>query len=133
MKELMMVYISANFCSCSMPPSNVMTQDLAILHFPIYKWSLKRPTKNGLRDYNWTRTHNHLVHKQTLNHLAKLASLAKWSSVRLWTKQLWFRVQLQSVKLQISRLLWARFSLTRVLIHSKRRTWVDQNRQSKMD
>ena len=22
---------------------------------------------------NWTQTHNHLVHKQTLNHLAKLA------------------------------------------------------------
>ena len=22
---------------------------------------------------NWTRTHNHLVHKRTLNHLAKLA------------------------------------------------------------
>ena len=32
---------------------------------------------------NWTRTHNHLVHKGTLNHLAKLASLAKWLSVRL--------------------------------------------------
>ena len=24
-------------------------------------------------DCNWTRTHNHLVHKRTLNHLAKLA------------------------------------------------------------
>ena len=24
-------------------------------------------------DSNWTRTHNHLVYKQTLNHLAKLA------------------------------------------------------------
>ena len=24
-----------------------------------------------LNDYNWTRTHNHLVHKGTLNHLAK--------------------------------------------------------------
>ena len=23
--------------------------------------------------YNWTRTHNHLVRKQTLNHLGKLA------------------------------------------------------------
>ena len=32
---------------------------------------------------NWIRTHNHLVHKRTLNHLAKLASLAKWLSVRL--------------------------------------------------
>ena len=26
-----------------------------------------------VRDYNWTRTHNHLVHKRTLNFLAKLA------------------------------------------------------------
>ena len=27
----------------------------------------------SLSDCNWTRTHNHLVHKRTLNHLAKLA------------------------------------------------------------
>ena len=32
----------------------------------------------SLSDCNWTRTHNHLVHKWTLNHLAKLA---KWLSV----------------------------------------------------
>ena len=31
----------------------------------------------SLSECNWTRTHNHLVHKQTLNHLAKLA---KWLS-----------------------------------------------------
>ena len=49
----------------------------------------------NLSDWSWTRTHNHLVHKQTLNHLAKLTSLAKWSSVYLWTKWLWVRVQLQ--------------------------------------
>ena len=42
----------------------------------------------NLSDFNWTRTHNHLVHKRTLNHLAKLA---KW---------LWVRVQLQSLKFQ---------------------------------
>ena len=29
--------------------------------------------KNVLSDCNWTRTHNHLVHKRTLNYLAKLA------------------------------------------------------------
>ena len=30
--------------------------------------------RNGffLSDCNWTRTHNHLIHKRTLNHLAKL-------------------------------------------------------------
>ena len=47
-------------------------------------------------DWNWIRTHNHLVRKRTLNQLAKLACLAKWLSVRLWTKWLWVRFQLQS-------------------------------------
>ena len=42
----------------------------------------------------------------------QLASLAKWLSVRLRTKWLWVRVQLQSLKLQISRLFRARSSLT---------------------
>ena len=32
-------------------------------------------TKHTLSDCNWTRTHNHLVRKRTLNHLF---SLAKW-------------------------------------------------------
>ena len=34
-------------------------------------------TSRLLSNCNWTRTHNHLVHKRTLNHLAKLA---KWLS-----------------------------------------------------
>ena len=62
-----------------------------------------------LSDCNWSRTRNNLVRKRTLNHLAKLA---KWLSVRLATKWLWVRVQLQSLKLQISRLLRGRSSLT---------------------
>ena len=45
----------------------------------------------SLSDCNWTRTHNHLVRKQTLNLLAK-------TSVRLRTKWSWFQVQLQSLK-----------------------------------
>ena len=45
----------------------------------------------ALSDCNWTRTQNHLVRKRTLNHLAKF----------------WVRVQLQSLKLQISRLFRA--------------------------
>ena len=49
----------------------------------------------SLSDCNWTRTHNHLVHKRTLNHLAKLA---KWLSVCSWTKLLWVWVQLQSLQ-----------------------------------
>ena len=50
-----------------------------------------------LSDCNWNRTHNHLICKQTLKHLAKLAKLAnltKWLSVRQRTKWLWVRVQL---------------------------------------
>ena len=53
----------------------------------------------SLRDCNWTRTHNYLVRKWTLSHSAKLTSLAKWLSVRLWTKWLVVGVQLQSLKL----------------------------------
>ena len=62
-----------------------------------------------LLDCNWTRTQNHLVCKRTLNHLAKLA---KWLSVRLRTKWFWVQVQLHSLKLQYSRLLRARSSMT---------------------
>ena len=46
---------------------------------------------------NWARTHNHLVRKRTLNHLAKLKQLAKCLSVGLQTKWLWVRVPLQSL------------------------------------
>ena len=54
-----------------------------------------------LNDCNRTRTHNHLVRKRTI-----------WLSVRLQTKWLWVRVSLQSLKLQILHLFWARNSLT---------------------
>ena len=36
--------------------------------------------KKFLYGSNVTRIHNHLVRKQTLNHLANLAHLAKWLS-----------------------------------------------------
>ena len=48
---------------------------------------------------NWTLTHNHLVCKRTLN---QQVSLAKQLNVLLRTKWLQVRVQLQSLKLQIS-------------------------------
>ena len=51
------------------------------------------------------RTHNHIVHKRTLNYLAKLG-------VPLRTKWLWVRILLLSLKLQIWRLPRARSSLT---------------------
>ena len=36
-----------------------------------------------LIDCNWTRTHNHLVRKRTLNHLTKLAKLTRTYSLLL--------------------------------------------------
>ena len=50
----------------------------------------------SLSDSNGIQTHNHLVPKQTLNHLAKLASLAKCLSVGLWIKWLWVQILLLS-------------------------------------
>ena len=49
----------------------------------------------SLSDCSWTRSHNHWIRKRkrTLNHLAKLAKV-----LRLWTKRLCVRVQLQSLK-----------------------------------
>ena len=42
--------------------------------------------KNKLYDCNGTPTRYHLVHKRTLNHLAKLASVTKRLNIRLRTK-----------------------------------------------
>ena len=44
------------------------------------------------------RTHNRLVRKRTLNHLAKTTILAKWLSVRLQTKWVWVCIPLLSHK-----------------------------------
>ena len=52
----------------------------------------------SLSDCNWTGTQNHLGLKRTLNHLASLACLAKWLSVRLRIKWFWVPVRLQSLK-----------------------------------
>ena len=69
--------------------------------------------------------HSHLVRKRTLSHLAKLASLAKWLSVRLRTKLLWIRIPLLSPKHQISHL----FRLF-IEICSETRSWHDNNIQT---
>ena len=75
---------------------------------------------NYLYDCNWTRTRNHFVLKRTLNHLAKLVSLAKWLSVRLRTKWFWVRVQLQSLYIQVVcfAALWDTFLSTSPHTHS---------------
>ena len=53
-----------------------------------------------LSDCNRTRTHNHLLRKQTLNHLVKLDSSAKWLSDCLRAKCFWVQVPLQSLNFQ---------------------------------
>ena len=81
-----------------------ITLDLHVLitsstHFRVNPHSVVAwMSRNSLTDSKWTRIHNHLICKQTLNHLARLATLAKWLSVCLWTKRLWVQVQLQSLK-----------------------------------
>ena len=66
--------------------------------FTLYSWlNVKELLARSRREIcslsycDWTWTHNHLVHKQTFNYLAK------WLSVRLWNKWLWIRVQMQPV------------------------------------
>ena len=56
-----------------------------------------RPNIWSLCDSNRIQTHNHLVHKRTLNQLAKLVILAKFFSVRLRFKWLQVRIPLLSL------------------------------------
>ena len=68
------------------------------IHSQTRTWHDKKIQSNA--PYRWVLT-------TQLNHLT---SLAKWLSVRLRTKCLWVRVPLQSLNLQIWRLLRARSS-----------------------
>ena len=72
---------------------------------------LKFNPLKSLSHCNWTWTHNHLVHKQTLNHLAKRAS--KWVNgwvFVLWAKWLWARVQLNSENLKVDKMSFLAFN-----------------------
>ena len=55
----------------------------SLTNFEIQKYCQNEPKFNGLCDSKGIRTHNHLVQKQTLNHLAKLA---KWLSCAVGTE-----------------------------------------------
>ena len=70
------------------------------IHCETHPWHDKNIKSNA--PYRW-------VLRTQLDHLV---SLAKWLSVHLWIKWFWVRVQLQSLKLEILHLLWARSSLT---------------------
>ena len=59
-----------------------------LLHFLIVVNDVYVQTKRlaSLSDCNWIRTNNHLVHKRTLNHLAKLATGFTLKRVRDMTR-----------------------------------------------
>ena len=94
----------------------------------------------SLSNSNGIRTHNHLVRKRTLNHLAKLA---KWLSCvviiylygafdcMLSSCHVQIRVPLLSLKLQIfeQEVPWHSGNY-RMQYHSETRTWHDNNIQS---
>ena len=73
------------------------TESASTLQRPMFVLYKNQSINFVLSDCNGTRTHNYLVKEPY--HLAKLASLAKWLSVRLQTKSLWVRVPLQPLKL----------------------------------
>ena len=58
--------LKANLAALNTELDNIDTDKLKIVPNDLAKLS-------NLSDCNRTRTHNHLVHKRTLNHLAKLA------------------------------------------------------------
>ena len=109
-------------------------------HVRVFEWihilARNRPDIWSLCDCNASRTHNHVVRKPTLNHLAKLASLAKWLNVRLRTKCLWVRIPLMSLKLELVPTSSKEFldiqANYRVWIHSGTRMWHDNDMHLKI-
>ena len=109
----------------------------------IWRWS----------DCNWIRTHNHLVHKRTLNHFSQAGQMIELCCEYLSVRCIWlyvfimsrtrFRVNPHSIVAWMSRnsLLEAfracfeqgvpwHSGNYRVWIHSETRTWHDKNIQS---
>ena len=70
---------------CKIFKRNVRTKLGSLLKFKVKHFSLlitkisiyKYPSYHWISDCNGTQTHNHLVYKRPLDHLAKLASLGK--------------------------------------------------------
>ena len=60
----------------------------------------------------WTEAYLGTRQESAIELFPKIINNSKWLSVRLQTKWLWVRIPLQLLKFQISRLFWARSSLT---------------------
>ena len=67
------LYPSYNLCE-SNNCNSIELKKIRFNHNNLTNRNLYFVTKaNNSSDCNWTRTHNHLVHKRTINHLAKPA------------------------------------------------------------
>ena len=86
-----------------------MSQAVVVVVEPDFR-SLRKAELEHCALSEWTATGLKPRTTEFLNEHS--TSLAKWLSVRLRTQCFWVRVQLQSLHLQISRLLRARSSLT---------------------
>ena len=77
---LLITLPNLSYVHCFLPPRKrlLLITPLKYSRFlccstPSFGESTKSATKSSLSDCNGNRTHNHLVRKRTLNHLAKLA------------------------------------------------------------
>ena len=92
-----------------------------------------------LRDCNWTRTHNHLVWKWTLNHLAKLAKWLNWVVSTylyiafdcMFCMYICSHLNFKFHECFEQGLSWHSGNY-RAWIHSEMRTWHDKNIQLKL-
>ena len=88
----------------------------------------------SVSDCNWTRTHNHLIRQQALNHLAKLASLAKWLVLVCELSGCRFESSFSHLNFRFHACFeqgvpWHSAN-HRVWTHSETRTWHNKNIQS---
>ena len=98
------------------------------------KWKVLEKHGSTLSDCNWTRTHNYLVHKQTLNHLAQLASWPGWLNGWVFVYELsgcGFQFSCSHLNFRFCACFeqgvpWHSGNY-RVWIHSEMRMWHDKN------
>ena len=93
-------YLNFRFCGCFEEGVPSHSANYRVwFHSETRTWREKNMQSNAL--YGWVLT----------TRLNDLGSFGKLLSVGLWTKWLWVRVQLQSLKFQNLHLLWSRGSL----------------------
>ena len=78
-----------------------------------------------LSDYNWTQTQNHLIHKWTLNHLAKLGVINDWAVfwVLICTVHLTVCSYHVMYTFQSESTLYSCLNIKELLARSRRKIW----------